>query len=227
MLFAPEQRERLAAATAELSWLLSRGYRGTSAIELVGNRHALSARQRQAVRHCACSDDARARRRERRRELGPDALAGQAVAVDGFNALITLEAAFSGAVILRGRDGAHRDLSSVHRSYRRVAETPEAVRAAGEVLAAAGAASSLWLLDRPVSNSGRLRALLLEEAQSAGWPWEVTLAAHPDAELRAFDGVVATSDGGVLDRCGAWCDVPGAVLARTGRPAWLVDLSGE
>jgi len=223
-LFAESQLPRLREAVTELSWLLSRGYRGTSALALVGNRHALTERQRQAVRHCACSDAALARREERRVPVVAGSLAGRAACVDGFNVLITLEAALSGAVVLSGRDGALRDLSSVHRSYRRVSETPEAIRAAGAVLAAGGASAVRWLLDRPVSNSGRLATLLRDEATAAGWTWDVELVAHPDHELAAFDGVVATSDGGVLDRCAAWCDLPGAALSSPPRSAWLLDL---
>src|SRR5262249_43058029 len=65
-LFAPRWIPVLRTATAELSWLLSRGYAETSALALVGNRHALRRRQRDAVRRCACADAAREARLARR-----------------------------------------------------------------------------------------------------------------------------------------------------------------
>jgi hypothetical protein len=79
------------------------------------------------------------------------------VLVDGFNRLITIEAALSGGALLLCRDGCLRDLASVHGSYRSVQETDEAIRIAGEVLGDLGPAAVSWLRDSPVSNSVRRR----------------------------------------------------------------------
>ena len=79
-----------------------------------------------------------------------------------------------------------------------------------------------WVLDRPVSNSGRLAGRLRELAEEAGWSWTVTLEDRADAALKAFDGAVATSDGGILDRCGAWVSLEPVVTA--GREVWVVGL---
>src|ERR1039457_4971574 len=62
-LFGPRQLPALRAATQDLCWLLDHGYASHSAIELVGNRHNLTSRQRMAVGRCACSRDAAAQRR--------------------------------------------------------------------------------------------------------------------------------------------------------------------
>ncbi|MDB5297887.1 MAG: hypothetical protein JWO31_3870, partial [Phycisphaerales bacterium] len=61
-LFHPDRWPALRTAAAELSWLLSRGYGEVAALKVVGDRHALSARQRSAVRRAACTDDQLARR---------------------------------------------------------------------------------------------------------------------------------------------------------------------
>jgi hypothetical protein len=223
-LFSAPALPALRTATSELSWLLGRGYTDTAALKLVGDRHRLTVRQRHAVQRCACSDEARERRAARRLPASPDALAGRAVVIDGFNCLITVEAALSGALVLVARDGAHRDVSSIHGSYRKVVETAEAVRAVGRALERCRAAAARWVLDKPVSNSGRLRALILDEAGRARWDWSVDLAAGADRVVASADGVAATSDGWILDRCAAWVDVPGAVLAAEVPDAWVVDL---
>ncbi len=70
-----------------------------------------------------------------------------------------------------------------------------------------------WYLDRPVANSGRLRALLLEIAERRGWPWTVELVTNPDAVLIEQAAVVATSDAWILDHCGRWFDLLGSLLA--------------
>ena len=51
----------------------------------------------------------------------------------------------------------------------RPASYPGAAGLLGESLELAGAGSARWLLDSPVSNSGRLRTLLLELAGKRGW----------------------------------------------------------
>ena len=101
-------------------------------------------------------------------ELRSDKLANRDLHIDGFNVLITLESALSGGFIFVGRDGCYRDLSSVHGSYKRVAETGDAILLVGKALDTLGVRSVHWLLDRPVSNSGRLRELLSDLAGDNG-----------------------------------------------------------
>jgi hypothetical protein len=218
-LFSLRNIETLRTAVAELSWLLERGYGDTSALELVGNRHGLRRRQRIAVRRSACPESARRRRVAHR----VDEAAGRGLAVDGFNCLITLEAALAGGVLLRGRDGALRDLASVHGSYRRVETTERAIAAIGARLLQLNVSGVTWYLDRPVSNSGRLRDMLLASAP-LGLPWTVELAFDPDRVLRATDAVVATSDASVLDDATAWMNLAGDIVERDLPDAWVVDL---
>jgi len=222
-LFAPERLSALREAVADLSWLLGRGYSQTSALKLAGDRYCLKERQRLAVLRAACSDAARALRAERRRPL--EGLAGGRLSVDGFNVLIAVEAALSGGALFVGRDGAVRDLSSIHGSYRRVEETQAALERIGEVLAAAGPASVRWYLDRPVSNSGRLRAAIEALAAAKGWPWTVEVVFNPDQELLRCGEVVATTDAVILDGCAGWAPLAQAVVA-TVPEAWVVDLRG-
>ena len=201
--FAPAPLPRLQQAVADLSWLLTRGYAEDSALKLVGDRYDLTARQRLAVRRCAASDQACGLRKGR--ELTAGALRGRELALDGFNVLLTLEVALSGGILLLGRDGCIRDMAGVHGSYRQVEETLPALERIGHVLAGLGVVSAVWFLDRPVSNSGRLRRLIEETAEKQGWPWRVELVFNPDRDLvEATGAVVATADGMVLDRCGDW-----------------------
>ena len=39
------------------------------------------------------------------------------------------------------------------------------------------------MLDKPVSNSGRLKTLIAQLARENNWPWEIRLTISPDAEL--------------------------------------------
>jgi hypothetical protein len=215
----------LRVATSELSWLLSRGYQSKSALKLVGDRHALRERQRLAVARAACAESSLEGRRASR--VGESEVAGEGLVVDGFNLVITLEAALSGGVLVRGRDGCVRDLSSVHGSYRAVEETERAVVLAGEALGALAPASVLWLLDRPVSNSGRLAERVRTVAAGRGWPWRVEVEFNPDREIVNSGRVAVTSDSNVLDGVTRWLNLGRLIVERHVPDAWVIDLSDE
>lgn len=219
--FAAERAPELRTAVQELSWLLSRGYAERSALELVGNRHALSVRQRKAVSRCAAADDAARARRARRVEVS--ALADAVVHADGFNVIIGGESAWSGGLVLVGRDGAHRDLASVHGTYARVEETHGVLDALARVLAPAR--QVVWYLDRPVSNSGRLAGLLRACAEAHRLEWEVELVWDPDAVLVRSPAIVATADARILDAEVRWVDLVAALVSLRPQGAWVLDLS--
>jgi len=213
-LFDAEAQPLLRAAAADFCWLLDRGYAHDSALKLVGDRHGLVARQRTAVSRCCCTEAQSARRRAH--EVGHQRLRGAALWLDGYNVLTTIEAALAGGVILAARDGAYRDMASMHGSYRKVAETLPALELLGHTLAAYRLRECRWLLDRPVSNSGRLKGIIEELAAARGWAWRVELAPNPDAVLSdpatwettevidKQDVVAATADSAILDRCPGW-----------------------
>jgi hypothetical protein len=224
-LFDKKQIPVLLEAVADLSYLLTRGYTEKASLKLVGDRYKLAVRQRRAVLGAACSDEALARRKEH--WVSNEQLAGRIIELDGYNILITAESALSGGLLLKGRDGCIRDLASVHGSYRKVEETASAVELIGATLAAFAPAYVRWFLDAPVSNSGRLRSLLLERAEERSWPWEVELGNQVDKRLSASRDVVATSDGWILDRAQAWANLNGAIVSNLGGGPSLIDLSTD
>ena len=220
-LFGEGQPRALRRAVHELSWLLGRGYPPDASLALVGNRYGLTRRQRKAVRGASASA-AEVETRARGLREGP--LEGRPVWVDGFNALITTERALGGAPVFVGLDGAKRDVAGIHGSYRLGPRTDAALVALGEELAARGAGPVTWLLDRPVSNSGRLAARIRALAVERGWPWEARAVHDPDGELVASTQLVASSDAYVLDRCAGWVDLVGGAIARAAPEAWVIDL---
>jgi len=221
-LFDAASLPAIRGAVADLSWLLSRDYPAAAALKLVGDHFALKERQRLAVARAACSDRQRESREQVRLPL--ESVNGQDLLIDGFNIIITTEAALSGGVLIRGRDGCVRDMSSVHGSYRSVAETEEAIRLIGETLFDAKPASALWLLDRPVSNSGRLAQRIREIAEEHNWPWNVEVVMNPDKVLRSSDQIAVTSDSNVLDGVRGWINLGETLITQRLPEAWMVDL---
>lgn len=210
--FAPETWPRLREACADLCWLLSRGYAEKSAGTLVGDRYTLTERQRIAVRRCACSDEQLEDRRRRQTTVAD--LAGAALEIDGYNVLTTVEAALADGVILIGRDGCYRDMASMHGNFKKVAETPKAIMLIGETLARRGIAEAVWYLDSPVSNSARLKQLLLEIAAAENWAWRVELVPDPDRVLAVSTHLVASADSGILDRAPRWFNLAREVVTH-------------
>lgn len=222
-LFAAVQVPVLRTAVSELSWLLTHGYSLKGALKLVGDRHRLTDRQRLAVSRAACSDQSRERRAQTTISTG--SVAGRGVIVDGFNLLITMEAALSGGLLMICRDGCIRDLSSVHGSYRSVDETDEAIVSVGELLEALRPASVVWVLDRPISNSGRLAKRIRDAAQEQEWNWTVEVVFNPDAEISASDRIVISSDSHVLDESASWLNFSRFLIEKQLDQYWLIDLS--
>lgn len=222
-LFAEPCWAALAAAARDYAWLATRGYPPVATLKLVGDRHGLVERQRAAIARVACSDAARQRRRARLVTYA--ALADQALAVDGFNVIIALEVALGGGLGLIGLDGARRDLASVHGTYRRVLETPRAVELALAALMHATPSAVTWFFDRPVSNSGKVAALLRRQCAERGASWSVELVDHADRDVSQPGVIALSADGGVIDDAERWFDLGGWVVARDVPEAWTLDFN--
>jgi len=204
---------------------LSKGYAEKSSLKLVGDRFALTERQRLAVMRSGCSDQQMAGRKNRMLEIS--AAAGQPIAIDGYNILITIESAMSGGMIFIGRDGSYRDLASIHGTYRKVTETIPALTLIGEFLKKIGVREVTWLLDSPVSNSGRLKTLIREIAEKNNWIWEINLVTSPDAILIKSEKIVVSSDSVILDGCLRWVNLAGEIVKKRVPGAKTIDLEDK
>jgi len=220
--FSPAELPRLRRAASELAWLLGRGYPAKASVKLVGDRHALTKRQRDAIQRSSVGAPARDRRLASQRESS--ALAGRELWVDGYNVLLTVESGLGGGVVLGSADRTFRDMASMSGHYKKVEQTREALGRIGDHLESLSCAGVRWLLDRPISNSGRLKALMLGLAEERGWRWEVELSKSPDRELVEVGELIASADGWVLDHGGGWINLAREVVEARVPEAWVVDL---
>ena len=222
-LFADDRTPVLRAAVNELSWLLTRNYSLKGALKLVGDRHALTGRQRVAITRAACSDHSKQHRVTTACSF--ESVRNDDLIVDGFNIIITIEAALSGGLLLLSRDRCVRDLSSVHGSYRSVNETDAALGLIGEALATLEPRSVNWVLDRPISNSGRLAERIKQLARARDWRWNVETSVNPDREMVSTRRIVISSDGPLLDQVDRWLNLAPHVIEKSVDAPWLIDLS--
>jgi len=224
-LFDRQQQPVLQRAVGDMSWLLSKGYAEKSSLKLVGDRYSLPQRQRIAVMRSACSDEALVNRQKK--EVHCEELAGKKLVLDGYNIITTVESALGGAVVIKGRDGCLRDIAGLHGTYRKVGETLPALELIGKYLEQAAVEQGWWYLDRPVSNSGRLKKIIEQTAAERKWNWQVEVVFNPDTILAQTREIVATSDSEILNRCGSWFNLANELVVKFIPGANLTDLSGN
>ena len=216
--FGPKAADKLNAAAQELAFLLDRGYDTKSASTFVGNHHLLSERQRLALARITSPRAALEERERKRLQEAPEALV-----LDGFNTIITLEVALSGSLLLEGMDSTIRDLAGLRGSYRIVDKTVRAVELLLARLEALGVREALFYLDQQVSNSGRLRALLLDKAAERGVRVQVKLHPSVDGVLSRLENVV-TTDAIIMDKCGSWYNLNRELIEEAVPEAWVLRL---
>jgi len=199
---------REACATYKL--LRSKGYPEKATLKLVGDRHRLSRMQRNCIFRGVVPEEAADRRRKKL--VGPDAARRQPLAIDWYNVLITIESYLRGDTLFLADDGVLRDASATHGSYRIAAVTE---RALGELVTELErmAPSRLEVyLDLPIAFSGRMAEEVRGRFRRLPFESRVSLSPSADFPLKAFAGVVASSDSAVLDGCTCAVDLARAVL---------------
>lgn len=203
ILFGSEKEiNKLKLAVQDMQYLLSRGYAEKASSELVGNRYRLKTRQIQAFRGASASEIQIENRSSKQVEISD--LKDKTIYLDGFNILILLESLLSEAYIFQGVDSCYRDLSGVHGTYKRVNQTHRSIELVAEFFKKSELDKLIWIFDKPVSNSGRIKQIILEFAQEHNLNWEVELEFNPDKFLAENAEITASSDAWILDHCKKW-----------------------
>jgi hypothetical protein len=220
-LFRGEQLLHLRAAVVEFCWLLDRGYARHSVIQLVGDHHQLTKRQRLAISRAGCSSASRELRKTKC--LPIECIKDQPLVIDGFNLIITIETAMAGGLLLRCCDGCIRDIASVHGTYRQVLETRQAIELIGHVLQSFVPDNVLWLFDKPVSNSGQLAEMVRDMAKVQHWNWQAALIENPDQAILSSHRLAVTSDSAILDGEVQWINLGAYLIPQYFPECWLID----
>jgi hypothetical protein len=220
--FSKEEVEKLKVAQEELEWLLNRGYKMSSIVELIGGHYQFSARQRNALMRSTCSKAQYEIRKAAM--LTFEAYKEDSIYIDGFNLIITLEVALSGSMLVLGNDGALRDLAGLRGTYRLIDKTDEALKLVGDIFNKLMVPSAVFFLDAPVSNSGRLKNRILEYANSWNTAVDVELVPNADIILSKMERVI-TSDSIILDECKSWFNLSRYIVEECIENAWIVDLN--
>ena len=210
--FSTESINILHTAGEDVYFLLNRDYPLKNAVTFVGNRYQLSERQRTALARIISPEKSIISRKEK--ELSEKELSGQTVYIDGFNIIITLETAFSGSVLFRCMDGTIRDLAGLRGSYRLIDKTDMALQALADALTELSIEKAVFYLDKPVSNSGRLKKKILDSMNDRPFETEAFTENAVDPILENMENVI-TADAIILDRCSSWFNINDYILKNT------------
>lgn len=197
-----KQIDKLKLAVQDMRYLLSRNYAEKASSELVGNHYRLKARQIQAFRGASASENQIQIRKNK--ELQISDLKNKTIYLDGFNVLILLESLLSDAYIFEGVDGCFRDLSGVHGTYKRVNQTQKAIELVASFFEKCKLEKLVWIFDKPVSNSGRIKEMILDFAEENDLNWSLELEFNPDKFLVENTEIMVSSDAWILDFCKNW-----------------------
>ena len=199
----------LRKAAEEAYYLLCRGYPVTSTTKFIGNHYLLSERQRLSLARVVSEENKILARKSR--EVTD--ISGETLYIDGFNVIIGLEIAYSDSMLFRCMDSTIRDLAGLHGTYRLIQQTNSAITALLQTLEELQVGKAVIYLDKPVSNSGRLKQRIYELADNINFELEVQIENPVDALLKTKP-LIATADAIILDQCNKWFNLVESVISR-------------
>jgi hypothetical protein len=201
-------------AAQDARYLVNRGYPKESAVRFVSDHYRLPGAQRFVLIRVVVSSNTAAKRKEKMIPL--EMLRGRALFIDGYNVLISVESILAGKPIFLCDDGLIRDTQGIFRSYKISDLTKSALNAIFELLAKALPEKVEVLLDQQISMSGDLAALIRQLMAEHGVLGTARTVRDADRQLKECGGIVATSDGNVIDASPLVVDVPAEIAKRWG-----------
>lgn len=103
-------------------------------------------------------------------------------------------------------DGTIRDLAGLRGTYSIIDKTEIALKLIGEFLLEHKIQKVIFYLDKPVSNSGRLKMKILEILKNFEIEIEVENIDNVDSVLKSKNNVVS-SDAIIIDNCISWVNL--------------------
>ena len=206
--FGDKYNYKLYKAGEDLLYLLNRGYKIKEASTFIGNHYLLSERQRLALaRGISKKEDVI----KRRLKEVTNSLSNKIIHIDGFNTIITLEVALSNSIIIKSMDGTIRDLAGIRGTYSVIDKTDIAINLIGQWISEHKVHKAIFYLDRPVSNSGRLKMKILELLNNSQFEIIVENIDNVDSVIETKENVVS-SDAIILDKCNSWINMNRSII---------------
>jgi hypothetical protein len=210
----------LQEAAKDFRYLLNRGYTRKAALELVGNHYQLFSDERHLLHRGVFSNhDSRQRRQK---TISLKEIRNKDLAIDGYNAVITIEAGLSKRPLILGDDGYVRDISGLSASFKKTETTERAIQLIFDALRKMKPCKTLFLFDSPISRSGTLAQEVRSLMEKEGLSGDARAIKVPEKILIGFPGVVATSDTAIIDQSKEVVDLAGHIIRKRIEPESLL-----
>lgn len=203
---------RFNEAVLDFRYLLNRGYNREGALRFVGDHYQLDRHNRLLLYRCVYGE--REAEKHRRKLLSIKDVRGRAVAVDGYNTLITVESGLQGKQLILSDDGFIRDLSAVHNRYAMASTTQEALRLIGYSLQEMVVSEARFYFDSQISKSGRLAALVRQTLRDIGVKGNAKTVRQADNSVVRDLGITVSSDSVVIERAREVYDLGGHIVKK-------------
>ncbi len=220
--FGCEWSPKLRVASQELNYLLNRGYPTKGSATFIGNHYMLSERQRLALMRVVSSSNDIIMRENKC--IPMDKLKNTEVLIDAFNTIITLEVALSNSMVLRCMDSTIRDLAGLRGTYHVIEKTEQALHLIFQMLKVKEVKKVIFYIDSPVSNSGRLKSLIMKTSANYPLLTEAILLYEVDKTLEQKPYVI-TSDAIILNKCISWINLNKSIISEHISNAWCINLT--
>ena len=220
--FGTEVIPKLRKAAEEVLFLLNHGYPVKGATRFVGDHYMFSERQRLALARSVSPEEEIVSRKNRE----VNSIEGETIYIDGFNVIIGLEIAYSESMLFRCMDGTIRDLAGLRGTYRLIPATDLAIKALLKTLESSKVGKAVIYLDKPVSNSGRLKQKIYEYAEDIDTEIEVIIIDAVDYELK-HKQLIASGDAIILNECDKWFNLVKRVIEENIGDYEYIDICPE
>lgn len=217
--FKGEGLLKIKKASNDVKYLLNAGYKVKQATMFVANHYALTERERLVLARGVAADkdiDARKAKLSNLENL-------DTVYIDGFNAIIPMESLLSGSVLFKCQDGAVRDLANLRGSYKIIDKTEGAIRLILSKLDDLKVKKAIINLDKPVSNSGRLKTMILKVSNDFNVDVKVNLLDAVDKSLYGKENVIS-GDCIVMDNALSIVPLYSLILDSFDGKKWIIEL---
>lgn len=183
-------------AALDIRYLLERGYPQKGVVAFVCNHYRLGEESRHLLSRTIL---AKAVSEKRRTKFLPcEEIKGNNVIIDGYNIIIGMESILLKKAYLCD-DGVIRDIRGVSRNFKVTKNTENAIELIFHFLKEKNPAEICFLLDSQISKSGVLAKDLREKMSQYGLKGDAKTSKHVDYDLKNSRGIVATSDGVIID----------------------------
>ncbi len=220
-----ELQKKIFSAAEDLRYFFNRGYPRERSLELVGNHYNLIKNYRNFLRRGIFSDKEAL---DRKKKLIPiEKIRGKALAIDGYNVLITVESALQEKPLVQGDDYLIRDIAGISGSHKITEVSFQAIDIILRVLKEYESKHNLFYFVSSISKSGILAAVIRDELKKNNLSGNSESVRFPAKVLSGHKGVIATSNSVLIDQVERVVDLAGYIAENRVKTESIIYLHEE